>query len=106
MKSTTSLFTNKKVFFLMATLCCLLWGSAYPAIKKGYELFHLTGDDIPDKLVFAGCRFTLAGILLLFLALLSGKALGRFQSGKVKQLAILGASQTAVQYVFFYIGLA
>ena len=40
-------FTNRKVVFLLASLCCLLWGSAYPAIKNGYALFGIAPGDIP-----------------------------------------------------------
>ncbi|CAG74590.1 putative membrane protein [Pectobacterium atrosepticum SCRI1043] len=101
----THFFSDKKVVFFIATLCCLLWGSAYPAIKNGYELFHIADDDIPGKLVFAGYRFAFAG-LLLALAVLSGRSIGRFQRGQLAQLTILGTFQTSLQYVFFYIGLA
>lgn len=104
--SSPPLFTNKKFVFLVATFCCLLWGSAYPAIKNGYALFHIAPDDIPSKMVFAGYRFLLAGIVLLLFAIASGKAIGRLKKGQYKQIAILGLTQTALQYVFFYIGLA
>ncbi|MCG5047491.1 DMT family transporter [Pectobacterium brasiliense] len=102
----THFFSDKKVVFFIATLCCLLWGSAYPAIKNGYELFHIADDDIPGKLVFAGYRFAFAGLLLLVLAVLSGRSIGRFQRGQLVQLTTLGIFQTSLQYVFFYIGLA
>ncbi|HAL40405.1 MAG TPA: EamA family transporter, partial [Polaromonas sp.] len=46
-----SFFTSRKVVFLLASLCCLLWGSAYPAIKNGYALFSIAANDIPSKLV-------------------------------------------------------
>lgn len=106
MKNTTAFFTNEKIVFALATLCCLLWGSAYPAIKNGYALFEIAEGDIASKLVFAGYRFVLAGGLLLLLALASGKAIARFKPGQVRQLAVLGITQTTLQYVFFYIGLA
>lgn len=106
MKNTTAFFTNEKIVFALATLCCLLWGSAYPAIKNGYALFEIAEGDIASKLVFAGYRFVLAGGLLLLLALASGKAIARFKPGQIRQLAVLGVTQTTLQYVFFYIGLA
>jgi len=34
-----SVFVRKNVAFACATLCCLLWGSSYHAIKNGYEIF-------------------------------------------------------------------
>ncbi|MEI7284455.1 DMT family transporter [Pectobacterium carotovorum] len=106
MEKRTHFFSDKKVVFFIATLCCLLWGSAYPAIKNGYELFHIADNDIPGKLVFAGYRFAFAGLLLLVLAVLSGRSIGRFQRGQLVQLTTLGIFQTSLQYVFFYIGLA
>ncbi|WP_404825822.1 DMT family transporter [Pectobacterium quasiaquaticum] len=106
MEKRTHFFSDKKIVFFIATLCCLLWGSAYPAIKNGYELFHIADNDVPGKLVFAGYRFAFAGLLLLVLAVLSGRAIGRFQRGQLVQLTTLGIFQTSLQYVFFYIGLA
>ncbi|CNH12241.1 exported membrane protein [Yersinia intermedia] len=106
MDRSPALFTNKKFVFLVATFCCLLWGSAYPAIKNGYALFHIAPDDIPSKMVFAGYRFLLAGLVLLIFAIASGKAIGRLKKGQYRQIVILGLTQTTLQYVFFYIGLA
>ncbi|MBS4431531.1 DMT family transporter [Pectobacterium punjabense] len=106
MEKHTHFFSDKKVVFFIATLCCLLWGSAYPAIKNGYDLFHIADNDIPGKLVFAGYRFAFAGLLLLVLAVLSGRSIGRFRPRQLAQLTILGTFQTSLQYVFFYIGLA
>lgn len=58
-------FARKNVVYVCAAFCCLLWGSAYPAIKSGYDLFQIATDDIPSKIVFAGYRFLFAGGLLL-----------------------------------------
>lgn len=100
-----SVFTHRKVVFLLASLCCLLWGSAYPAIKNGYTLFNIAANDIPSKLVFAGWRFALAGLVLLAIAALGKKAL-RLDRRTMGQVSLLGLTQTSLQYVFFYIGLA
>ncbi|SCB86668.1 Permease of the drug/metabolite transporter (DMT) superfamily [Kosakonia oryzendophytica] len=102
----TPLFARRNVAYACATLCCLLWGSSYPAIKSGYELFHIATDDIPSKVVFAGYRFLFAGALLLLFALAQRKPIGRLTSAQFGQLTILGVTQTALQYTFFYIGLA
>lgn len=102
----TDLATDPRVVFALATLCCLLWGSAYPAIKSGYALLAIEAGDIPSKLVFAGWRFVLAGAALLALS----AALGRDWRGPARRdaaaLAGLGLAQTTLQYVFFYVGLA
>ena len=102
----TSVFTRPRAVFLLASLCCLLWGSAYPAIKTGYALLGIARDDVAAQLVFAGYRFMGAGALLLVFAVLSSKALGGFSRKQVFQLGALGVSQTTLQYVFFYVGLA
>lgn len=92
--------------FALATLCCLLWGSAYPAIKGGYALLRIEPGDIASQVLFAGWRFVLAGAILLVVAGAAGRpvlSLGTRAAGRV---ALLGMTQTAVQYVFFYVGLA
>lgn len=94
------------VVWLGALLCCALWGSAFPCIKIGYRLFDIASGDVAAQLLFAGCRFTLAGVL----ALAIGSALNREwlvpkrrSYGRIAKLALL---QTVAQYIFFYVGLA
>ncbi|MDK9359233.1 DMT family transporter [Lelliottia sp. V106_10] len=101
-----SLFARKKIAYASATLCCLLWGSSYPAIKSGYELFQIATDDIPSKVVFAGFRFLFAGLILLIFALAQRKPIARLTPRQFGQLTLLGLTQTSIQYVFFYVGLA
>ena len=98
--------TDRRTVFLLATFCCLLWGSSYPAIKGGYALFGIATDDTASKLVFAGWRFALAGVALLAFAAASGKRVGGWPARTLGQFALLGLVQTALQYLFFYIGLA
>ena len=102
----TPVFARRHVAYACATLCCLLWGSSYPAIKSGYELFQIATDDIPSKVVFAGYRFLFAGALLLLFALAQRKPIGRLTPTQFGQLTLLGLTQTSLQYTFFYIGLA
>lgn len=90
---------------LGASFCCLLWGSAYPAIKQGYAMFGIARPDVASQMVFAGWRFVGAGLLLLMLsaAMDWGLRVARRDWGPVLGL---GLAQTTVQYIFFYIGLA
>ncbi|HEV7275962.1 MAG TPA: DMT family transporter [Devosiaceae bacterium] len=100
-----SIFEDRRVVFASATLCCLLWGSAFPAIKGGYALLEIAPSDIASQMLFAGYRFTLAGLALLLYAGWTGRSLWP-GAGQTRQLLLLGATQTGLQYVFFYIGLA
>lgn len=102
----TSVFSRPRYLILLATLCCLLWGSAYPAIKGGYALLGIARSDTAAQLVFAGWRFLLAGALLLVMAQLTGRRVWALAPVQWAQLGLLGLAQTALQYVFFYVGLA
>lgn len=94
------------VVWLGAMICCALWGSAFPCIKLGYEWMRISAEDTAAQILYAGCRFTLAGILTIFVGSLFRRRLlcpSRKAVPKVVSLALL---QTVIQYLFFYIGLA
>jgi drug/metabolite transporter (DMT)-like permease len=103
---THPLFSQRRVVVLLACISCLLWGSAYPAIKTGYALFSIDANDIPTKMVFAGYRFVLAGMLLLAFSAVTRRPLRLAGWTQVRQIIALGLAQTSLQYIFFYIGLA
>lgn len=104
--SAAEFFTRRSVLFASAILCTFLWGSAYPAIKNGYLLLNIAPDDVPSQMVFAGLRFLLAGFFLLLLARGTGRPWWGMKPGQWREITVLGLSQTTLQYVFFYIGLA
>ncbi len=96
--------TKTPVVCALAILCCILWGSATPSIKIGYELFSIASDDTASQILFAGMRFVLAGILtILFGSILSRKALVP-KKKSIPSIVKLAMVQTILQYVFFYIG--
>lgn len=96
--------TKTPVVCALAILCCILWGSATPSIKIGYELFNIASNDTAAQILFAGMRFVLAGILtILFGSLLSKKALIP-KKKSIPSIVKLAMVQTILQYVFFYIG--
>ena len=99
-------YTNRRNIVLLATLCCILWGSAYPAIKGGYALFNIAGNDIPSKLIFAGYRFALAGLIVLAVQIMSRKNIFILKGRLIGQVTLLGFCQTTLQYIFFYVGLS
>lgn len=94
------------VVWIGALICCALWGSAFPCIKIGYQMFEIPQDAVATQILFAGLRFTLAGILVILIgSVLSGNLLkiNRQNALKILKLSLL---QTVLQYLFFYIGLA
>ncbi|MCF7754515.1 DMT family transporter [Paenibacillus xylanexedens] len=101
-----SKFSEPIFVMLVASLCCLLWGSAYPSIKLGYIAFNILPEDIASKYVFAGYRFTLAGLLLLLLSRIVRKQKLQLTRPQWTGLIMLGILQTGLQYMFFYVGVA
>jgi len=101
-----SFFSDRRVVVLLASFCCFLWGSAYPAIKNGYAMFGIAANDIPSKMVFAGYRFAFAGLLLLIFALATRRNIFVMNARNLFSTSVLGLTQTSLQYTFFYIGLA
>ena len=89
-----------------ALICCLLWGSAFPCVKIGYRLFAVAADDSAAQILFAGLRFTLAGILAILIGSLLSRRLLLPKREAAGGIAILCLLQTVIQYFFFYIGLA
>ena len=98
--------TNKWSVISIAIFCSILWGSAFPVLKVSYEELQMVPEDTIAKVVFAGMRFLLAGLILLVgLFFINKKAL--FVSRKqIPVLILFGITQTALQYFFFYNGLA
>lgn len=96
---------NITVVFL-AAISCALWGSAPAGIKTGYGLFQIDASATLDILLFAGLRFTLAGLMVVlgYSVIKRKPILPRRRSWKA--IFALALAQTAVQYIFYYIGVA
>ncbi|MEQ6378064.1 DMT family transporter [Bacillaceae bacterium S4-13-56] len=101
-----SLFENKWSVIGIAVFCSILWGSAFPVLKISYEEMQMAPDDIIAKIVFAGIRFLLAGLLVLGFLVIRNPGRILITRRQFFVLIILGVVQTALQYFFFYNGLA
>ncbi len=100
------ILTKGWVVAFLAFICCALWGSAIPMIKIGYELFGIANSNIGSQIVFAGLRFTLAGILTIMIGSIVQKQFlvpKKEEYGNILKLCML---QTVIQYFFFYVGVA
>ena len=90
---------------LAAILCNILFGSASPAIKLGYELFSIT-DGVFVKILFAGVRFFISGIMVFVFSMVKSRTLPRPAKGNILTVVGVGLIYTALQYIFYYIGLS
>ena len=104
MKKTDNIFTHPLVIALCALLCCALWGSASPAIKIGYELLEVSG--VPSTILFAGIRFTAAGVITVLIYSLARRKFLCPKLQNIPKVLTVSAFQTVIQYLFFYVGLA
>lgn len=101
-----TMLTRPPVVELLAGFCCLLWGSAVPFINLGYRLFAIEAGETATQILFAGCRFALAGALTVAFASVSQRRLVVPKAGSWQKAVKLALVQTVAQYVFFYIGVA
>jgi len=104
-------FTHPIGLIASAVLATLLWGSATPVVKIGYTELNIGSHQTFEQWVFAGYRFTLAGIILVLFAWWMKKknlespvpVAARARWFRVSRLALI---QTFAQYVCFYIGVS
>ena len=99
-----SLFIQKRVMISAALFCCLLWGSAFPAIRLSYA--QLGELDKYQMLLLAGLRFMLAGFFVLAFAGLRLRIRLIPPRREVPLLLTVALLQTFGAYVLYYIGMA
>ena len=106
MNTQKNFLSRPAVVLFGALICCALWGSAFPCIKIGYKMMHIASSDTASQILYAGCRFTLAGILAVVLGSLTQRQFLLPTKASLPHILELSLLQTILQYLFFYIGLA
>ncbi len=106
MKLQKNIWSWFPVTFLTAVFCCILWGSATPTIKIAYELFRIGPDDTASRIMLAGARFTIAGIMTIVFGSLVARRFLYPKRSSVRLVIILSLFQTIGQYYFFFMALA
>ncbi|MDD6320498.1 MAG: DMT family transporter [Oscillospiraceae bacterium] len=102
-----TLFSNPTAAVLLAILCNVLWGSAFPFIKMGYRLFAIDASDTASIFCFAGSRFLLSAVLVWVCGSLLRRAPLPMPRGKVLgECCALGLWQSTLQYAFYYTAVA
>ena len=100
------ILSKTPVLAALATLCCALWGSAPSCIKLGYSLFEIGADQTMNIILFAGCRFSMAGLLVILVYSLMIRKPLIPQKASWKPIFCLSLAQTAFQYLLYYVGAA
>ena len=107
-KSTTPLplFQRTAWVCLFALTAAVLWGWAYPIIKIGFQEWGITPDMTGSKMLFAGIRFAISGLIILAMARgmrRSFRPARRWDWGFILLFALIN---TTFHYACFYIGLS
>ena len=92
-----------KVFF--AVFVMVGWSLAYPLIKLGYQEFQIDGSDLGGKILFAGIRFFMAGTAVTLFSRFRKIDAAIRDRNTLGWLFLLGLVNTALHYMFAYIGL-
>ena len=106
MTQTKSIFQRPLWVAVFALTAAIAWGWAYPLIKLGYSEFAITADMTGSKMLFAGIRFCLSGLIILAIA--SAKK----RNFKVRKptdwwyILLFCMMNTTLHYAFFYFGLS
>jgi drug/metabolite transporter (DMT)-like permease len=91
---------------LFALTAAVAWGWAYPLIKLGFDEFAITQEMTASKMLFAGIRFTISGLIVLAIALSRGLSLKVYKPSGWFYLLAYALLNTTIHYAFFYIGLS
>lgn len=95
-------FSNKYICVLTAVLCTLLWGTAYPLIKLAYADMNIVA--VSDKLLFAGLRFLLAGVMVFVVCFFMRKNVFDIEKSRAPKILLYSLLLTVFHYTFNYIG--
>jgi len=104
-KSIKEIITKPWILVVLALFSCFLWGSAFPSIKKGYELFQIGSSDTYGQIIFAGIRFMISGLMVFLVCMICSYSI-KVRKEQLIKLIALGLLQTTFQYFFFYVGMS
>ena len=104
--SETSIFTRPIWVSLFALTAAVVWGWAYPLIKLGFEEFDITPNLTGSKMLFAGIRFCVSGLIVMAFAKLSHKSFAVTRRYDWWYILLFSLVNTTLHYTFFYIGLS
>lgn len=92
-------------FLIPAVAATALWGSATPGAKVAFEWMQIDPGSLAQQMVFAGCRFVPAGVLVLLYAAFRHKPLMPAKQDR-PGVVLLGFVQIGLFYALYFYGLS
>lgn len=101
-----SIFQRPLWVVIFALTAAIAWGWAYPLIKLGFEEFGITPQMTGSKMLFAGIRFMISGLIILAIAWNTKKNFQVKRSFDWWYILLFALLNTTIHYACFYIGLS
>ncbi len=101
-----SIFQRPVWVVIFALTAAISWGWAYPLIKLGFAEFEITSQMTGSKMLFAGIRFAISGIIILTIAKSVNRKFSVTKGVDWLYILVFSLMNTALHYAFFYIGLS
>ncbi|MBL7575209.1 Permease of the drug/metabolite transporter (DMT) superfamily [Peptoniphilus asaccharolyticus DSM 20463] len=97
---------DKRKAIFISLFCMFLWGSAIPMIKMQYEFLSIVKGDIGSRLLVAGIRFFIAGLITIFyFKIFNREEKVDFKNLNYRFLIKIALLQITLHYIFYYTGL-
>lgn len=91
---------------VFALTAAVVWGWAYPLIKMGMAEFGIAPSMTGSKMLFAGIRFLVSGLIILALMGKAGKSFAVSRPSNWWYILAFALLNTTLHYAFFYFGLS
>lgn len=91
---------------VFALTAAIVWGWAYPLIKLGFQEFQITPEMSGSKMLFAGIRFFLSGLIILAMARRWNRSFEIRKTSDWWFVVLFSLFNTTLHYMFFYFGLS
>ena len=101
-----SIFQRPLWVVVFALTAAIAWGWAFPLIKVGFSAFGITADMTGSKMLFAGIRFAIAGLIVLSVARSSGRSFQTSRRIDWRFILAFALMNTTLHYFFFYVGMS
>ena len=102
----TSIFQRPVWVVVFALTAAIAWGWAFPLIKVGFGAFAITADMTGSKMLFAGIRFLVAGLIVLAVARSNGRSFKTSLGSDWWFILAFALMNTTLHYFFFYVGMS
>lgn len=106
MQHQESIFVRPLWIAVFALTAATLWGFAYPLIKLGFAEFGIAADMTGSKMLFAGIRFLISGLIILSIASHRGLSFAVRSRSSWWFILLYALLNTTIHYACFYLGLS